>query len=129
MNHLYALLLFDSDSSSGSGVVFNLLLWGAMVLANWFLFEKAGEPGWKSLIPFYNLYTMFDIVYGNGLKCLLLLVPFLNIALVIMYCFRFVKAYGMHWAFGIGMLFVPQLITLIAAFGPFRYTGPEYKFI
>ena len=26
------------------------------IVAKWFLFQKAGEPGWKAIIPFYNTY-------------------------------------------------------------------------
>lgn len=33
-----------------------------IIVANWKIFEKAGEPGWKSIIPIYNIYIMFRIV-------------------------------------------------------------------
>lgn len=32
------------------------------IIANWKIFEKANEPGWKSIIPIYNVYIMFKIV-------------------------------------------------------------------
>lgn len=32
------------------------------IIANWKIFKKAGEPGWKSIIPIYNVYIMFKIV-------------------------------------------------------------------
>ena len=35
-------------------------------VAKWFLFNKAGEEGWKSLIPFYNNYIYCKI--GNCIK-------------------------------------------------------------
>ena len=39
------------------------LVWGLMLLiASWRIFEKAGEKGWKILIPIYNLYIMYKIV-------------------------------------------------------------------
>lgn len=31
------------------------------VIATWKIFKKAGEPGWKCLIPIYNYYIMFKI--------------------------------------------------------------------
>ncbi len=31
------------------------------IIALWKIFTKAGEAGWKSLIPIYNVYTMFQI--------------------------------------------------------------------
>lgn len=35
------------------------------VIAGWKIFAKAGEKGWKSLIPIYNIYILYKIV---GLK-------------------------------------------------------------
>lgn len=32
------------------------------VIATWKIFKKAGEPGWKCLIPIYNTYIMYKIV-------------------------------------------------------------------
>lgn len=43
-------------------VIFALILFVLMVIANWKIFKKAGEPGWKSIIPVYNVYIMFKIV-------------------------------------------------------------------
>ena len=31
------------------------------IVAMWKIFEKAGEPGWAAIIPFYNLYVLFKI--------------------------------------------------------------------
>ena len=31
------------------------------IIALWKIFTKAGEAGWKSLIPIYNVYTRFQI--------------------------------------------------------------------
>ncbi len=31
------------------------------VICNWKIMEKAGEPGWKALIPFYNMYVLYSI--------------------------------------------------------------------
>ncbi len=36
------------------------------IVAHWRLFTKAGEKGWKSLIPVYNLYILFKIVWSTG---------------------------------------------------------------
>ena len=36
------------------------------VIAAWKIFEKAGERGWKALIPIYNFYIMFKIVNMKG---------------------------------------------------------------
>ena len=42
----------------------NLSLWGFFIITMvglWGVFEKVGESGWKSLIPFYNLFVLTRI--------------------------------------------------------------------
>ena len=35
------------------------------IIAGWKIFKKAGQPGWKILIPVYNAYILFKIVGMN----------------------------------------------------------------
>lgn len=37
-----------------------------LVIANWKIFKKAGEPGWAAIVPFYNSYIFAKITWGNG---------------------------------------------------------------
>ena len=39
-------------------IIFYILL----IIAGWKIFEKAGEKGWKAIIPIYNMYIMYKIV-------------------------------------------------------------------
>ncbi|MEE0888469.1 MAG: DUF5684 domain-containing protein [Candidatus Saccharimonadaceae bacterium] len=39
-----------------------LFFYVLLVIAEWKIFEKAGEKGWKAIIPIYNVYIMFKIV-------------------------------------------------------------------
>ena len=34
------------------------------ILAYWMIFNKAGEPGWKALIPIYSTYTEYKLVWN-----------------------------------------------------------------
>lgn len=36
-----------------------------MVMGVWRLYQKAGQPGWKCLIPFYNDYTLATIATSD----------------------------------------------------------------
>lgn len=36
------------------------------IVALWKVFEKAGEAGWKSIIPIYNLYILFKITKSKN---------------------------------------------------------------
>ena len=44
----------------GFGFV-TIIVWVLMVIAAWRIFKKAGEPGWKALIPIYNFYILYKI--------------------------------------------------------------------
>ena len=36
-----------------------------MVIARWRIFTKAGEQGWKALIPFYSGYTLYKVSWES----------------------------------------------------------------
>ena len=40
------------------GIIYYIFL----IIAGWKMFEKAGEKGWKALIPIYNTYIFYKIV-------------------------------------------------------------------
>lgn len=37
------------------------------MLPRWFIFQKAGEKGWKALIPFYGKYTLFKLFWNTNM--------------------------------------------------------------
>ena len=86
---------------------------------------KAGEEGWKSIIPFYNTYTMFKIAWGNGWLFLLCLIPCVNAIVMIILEWKTCKAYGKGVGFFIGMLFLPNIFYLILGFDSSVYIGPN----
>ncbi|MBR3254052.1 hypothetical protein IKF86_02285 [Candidatus Saccharibacteria bacterium] len=49
----------------GSMTIIALVVCILTIIAGWRILKKAGEPGWKILIPFYNTYIILKIV---GLK-------------------------------------------------------------
>lgn len=42
-----------------------LALWGLLAVAHWRMFTKAGEKGWKALVPIYSDYTLFKLVWNT----------------------------------------------------------------
>lgn len=95
------------------------------IVAMWLIFKKAGQGGWKALIPIYNVYTLCKIADGNGWKFLLFLIPIVNIIYGIMLTFRLAKSFGKGIAFGFGLLFLNTIFMLILAFGGAQYVGPK----
>lgn len=45
--------------------VFALAICILSIVAMWKIFVKAGQAGWKSLIPFYNMYILFKICWNT----------------------------------------------------------------
>jgi len=88
---------FDYESAYQGGpgtTILSLAISVLAIIALWKIFEKAGEPGWAAIIPFYNLYVLFKITWGNGWKFLLMLIPIANIVFAIITMVKLAKAFG-----------------------------------
>ncbi len=46
-----------------------------LIVAKWRLYEKAGEPGWAAIVPYYESFVLYKISWGNGWLFLLTKVP------------------------------------------------------
>ena len=90
------------------------------VAVMWKVFCKAGEPGWASLIPFYNLYVMTRITWGRGW---LFIFGFLIFAIFTM--IKLAKVFGKKGGFACGLIFLSIVFLPILAFGKAEYTGPD----
>lgn len=108
-------------------VVLYLALIVIGIVAGWKIFEKAGEKGWKVLIPLYNTYTLFRIAGRNGWWMLALLVPFLNIVALVILALDLAKHFGKSALFAIfGLLIFPYVGSLMLAFGEAKYVGTKH---
>lgn len=94
------------------------------LIAFWKLFAKAGYKGWKSLIPGYNIYILFEIVYASGVKFLFLLIPFYNMYILIKFYFDLAKVFGKSTGFAFCTVFFGSVTIPIMAFGSSEYQGP-----
>ena len=97
------------------------------IVAMWKIFEKAGEPGWAAIIPFYNLYVLFKITWGGGWKFLLLLIPIANIVILIITMVKLAKAFGKSGGFAVGLIFLSIIFYCILAFDQSTYLGVPEK--
>ncbi len=108
--------------------IFNLLYLAVAILvivSVWMIFEKANQPGWASIIPFYNVYVLFEIAFGSGIKFLWLLVPLANIYFIIMVYIKLAHSFGKSTGFGIGLLFLSPIFLPMLAFSDAYYIGPQ----
>ncbi len=58
------------------------------------LFEKAGVPGWKVLVPFYNLFIWVKLVEKSFWWYLWLALPFINVFTFMLLAIELIKGYG-----------------------------------
>lgn len=96
-----------------------------LIFIMWRIFSKAGEAGWKALIPFYNTWIFHKIVWGKGYYMFFLWIPIYNIIFSFKTCTRLSKAFGKSLGFGVGLFFFPEIFESIIAFDKSTYVGPQ----
>ena len=90
----------------------------------WYMYEKAGEPGWASIIPIYNLIVMCRIGGKPGWwVVMMLLVPIANIVFIIMLLNAIAKNFGKGPGFTVGLVFLQQIFCAILGYGGASYTN------
>ena len=107
--------------------IISLVLCVFVLVCMWIIFRKAGKPGWAAIVPFYNLYVLFEITWGSGIRFLLLLIPIYNIILSIQTQVRLAKAFGKSGGFAAGLIFLPYIFNPLLAFGGTAYQGVPVK--
>jgi len=95
----------------------------ALIVAVWKIYEKANQPGWAAIIPFYNMYILLKIVGKPAWWLILYFIPFVNIIFGIWTYNMLSKSFGkeelttlLMFIFGLGLF---QL-----GFSDIQYQGP-----
>ena len=112
-------------AASVPGAIFGLVIGVLMIVALWKVFQKAGEPGWASIIPFYNTFTLFKIAGLNPWLFLLLFIPIVGFVVGIWVAIRLGAAFGKSGVWSFFLLAVFAVIGwLILGFGSDPYRKP-----
>ena len=115
----------EGKPPSPLSMIVGLLIALLLIVAMWKVFTKAGQPGWASIIPIYNLYIWCKIVGRPGWGILLMLIPFVNIIVGIILCIDMAKSFGKGAGFGIGLALLGVIFIPILGFGSAQYQGPS----
>ena len=100
------------------------------LIGMWKVFTKAGEKGWKCIIPIYNMVILFKI---SGLSPLLVLVyligfipvigPIACLVLTIYQANSLSKSFGKTAGFTVGLVLLAPIFYMILGFGKAQYVG------
>lgn len=117
-----------------------------LIVALWKVFEKAGEQGWKALIPVYSSYMLYKIAWDKkafwiaivlgllsgflmGIPLIGPLLGFISALLAglieIFCCVKLAKAFGHSGWFAAGLILLSPIFILILAFDKSEYLGPQ----
>lgn len=113
------------------------------IIGMWKMFTKAGEEGWKAIIPVYNVYTLCKIIgvspwwiliiFGAGV---LSAIPILGILIGlaetvasiyfgILVAKSTANAFGKDTGFAVGLYFLGPIFYCILGFGKAKYEGAK----
>ncbi|MCR5303505.1 MAG: DUF5684 domain-containing protein [Lachnospiraceae bacterium] len=145
-NSILALLGLGVGTLLLSGLVLYILY----VVAMFMIFSKAGVAGWKSIIPFYNVYTQFKFTWNTKMFWIFIGLSFLSgimsslgnedsgstvfkllgalcsLAVTVIYIlesYMLARAFGHGIPFTLGLIFFYNIFTLILGFGSSTYRG------
>ena len=111
----------------GFGIVFALFavaLVVLMVVSMWKVFEKAGQKGWKSIIPIYNYIIMLRIIKKPEWLVFFIFVPVASLILAFIVFYNMAKAFGKGTGFALGLVLLPFIFFPVLAFSQAKYTVP-----
>ena len=148
--------MFAGSLGSFIGPIVATLLSGVILTycIRWFIFVKAGQKGWKALIPFYSDYITYKIAWDGRIYLATLIASiastvlgsifgliapalgmFFSIVLStvataakaiadLILNFKLARAFGKSDYFFVGLYFLNNVFTAILAFGECEYQGP-----
>jgi len=120
--------------------IFALAVYILLIIAWWKIFVKAGEKGWKAIIPIYNTYILCRIVNLN-FWIYLILIPFClgiltavapslsivatiyTIVIDVLLAIKLGEAFKKSTAFKVGLVLLAPIFYLILAFGDSKFHG------
>ncbi len=87
----------------------------------WKVFEKAGQPGWAAIVPFYNVYVMLQIAGKPTWWLILFFIPIANLIVAILVNISIAEKFGKSSGFGIGLALLGFIFYPMLGFGDAQY--------
>ena len=128
----YTTSSYNNAAAAGFGaigvvyIIICLAIAAVMVISMWKIFTKAGKEGWISLIPFYNLWTLFEIGGQKGAYIFFVFIPCVGSIIYLVFEIKayleIAKRFGKDTTFGILSIFFPFVTFPILAFSDAQYS-------
>ena len=141
MNILTPVLAQASDNTAALGalaafgfafILFLVAVAVVTIVGMWKAFEKAGQPGWATIVPFYNLVVLFRLGGQSGwfaLSYLLNFIPILGslvfLGILIWNHVNVSKRFGQGVGFALGLVFLAPIFWIILGFGSSKYVAEQ----
>ena len=140
---------FLGGAITGAAVIL-IIWWLLQIVGNWKIFEKAGKPGWHSIIPFLNTYDEYDLCWNGGFGLLYLLAlvvansvsaeavqesgmlaavvgvsSVVALILQIIESNKLAKSFGKGLGYTIFLIFFDRIARIILGFSDAKYVGKD----
>ena len=97
------------------------------IIAMWKMFKKAGRHGWEAIIPFYNMYTLFEISGVPGANIFFMFIPCAGPIILLVYeikaAISLSKKFHKSGGFAVLLILLSTIGYCILGFGKDEYDG------
>ena len=97
------------------------------IIAMWKVFKKAGRGGWEAIVPFYNMWTLFEISGFNGANIFYGFIPFAGPIILLVFEIKAAISLSQKFhkpgAFALLLILVSTVGYCILGFGNDKYDG------
>lgn len=124
---LFLAVIGPLQGATADGSPVELLLILALIVlvvgGFWRTFQKAGEPGWAAIVPFYNFYVLLRISGNPGWWLILAFIPVVNLLVALKVGIDVAENFGKGTLFGLGLTLLSFIFYPILGFGDASYRG------
>ncbi len=108
-------------------IILLVLFSAATVAGLWGIFVKAGEAGWKVLVPFYNMYIWLQIIRKPLWWYIFLLIPFINVFVILLMIVEILKCFKKYGLLeqAAGVIFPFVYLPYLAFTATQKYHDPD----
>ena len=85
------------------------------IVCTWKCYVKMGEPGWVSIVPYYNLWVLFKHTWDSGWMMFTTLIPLAGPIIAMITYYKLFERFGKSTVFSVlGMFFTPIMMAICA---------------